>query len=382
MRRAILVPSVVAAIALAPGLAQLAVDPKRALFAYAAGFDVALTIALGALLFVMIARTTRARWFVVLERLTGAIAATLPLFPVLFLPVALGLRWLYPWAGPPGALDAEGRAWAAHAHAWLNAPFFVARSYVYLLVWSALAILLRRSSIRNDVRPSETYLRRQRFVSAAGLPVMALTLTFAGFDWIMSLNARWSSDLLGVYVFAGAFAGAIGATAFVAWLALRAEVLPSEVRADHFHALGRVLLVAVIFWAYIAFCQFLLIWIADLGRESSFYDDRGYGSWGWVSAALFFLHFAVPFLLLLSRPLKRSPLSLAVVGAWLVCAHALDVYWLVLPPLHEGLRWLDLASLVGVTGACAAFGAWRFSAVSPVPIHDPGLSESLRYESL
>ena len=210
---------------------------------------------------------------------------------------------------------------------------------------------------------------------------MALTLTFAGFDWIMSLNTRWSSDILGVYVFAGAFAGAIGATAVVACLAFRAGILPSEVRADHFHALGRVLLVAVIFWAYIAFCQFLLVWIADLGRESSFYADRGYGSWSWASAALFFLHFAVPFLLLLSRPLKRSPLSLAVVGAWLVCAHALDVYWLVLPPLHAGMRWLDLASLVGVTGVCAAFGAWRFSAASPVPIHDPALGESLRYES-
>jgi hypothetical protein len=381
VRRAIFVPLVVAAIALALGLVQLGVDPKRALFAYAAGFDVALTIALGALLFVMIARTTRARWFVVLERLTGAISATLPLFPILFLPVALGLRWLYPWAGPPGDLDPEGRAWAAHAHAWLNAPFFLVRSYAYLFIWSALAILLRRRSIRNDLRPSEAYVRRQRFASAAGLPIMALTLTFAGFDWIMSLSTRWSSDILGVYVFAGAIAGAIGATAYAAWLAFRAGVLPSEVRADHFHALGRVLLVAVIFWAYIAFCQFMLIWIADLGRESSFYADRGHGSLGWASAALFLLHFAVPFLVLLSRPLKRSPLPLAIVGAWLVCAHALDVYWLILPSLHAGMRWLDLAFLVGVTALCAAFGAWRFSAASPFPIHDPALGESLRYES-
>jgi hypothetical protein len=330
----------------------------------------------------MIARTTRARWFVVLERLTGCHRGDAPpLSPPLSSRRSRAAVGFYPWAGPPGDLDPDGRAWAAHAHAWLNVPFFLVRSYAYLFVWSALAILLRQSSIRNDTRPSEAYVRRQRFASAAGLPIMALTLTFAGFDWIMSMNTRWSSDILGVYVFAGAFAGAIGATAFVAWLAFRAGVLPSEVHGDHFHALGRVLLVTVIFWAYIALCQFLLVWIADLGRESSFYADRGYGSWGWASAALFFLHFAVPFLLLLSRPLKRSPLSLAVVGGWLVCAHALDVYWLVLPPLHAGMRWLDLAFLFGITGVCAAFGAWRFSTANPVPIHDPALGESLRYES-
>jgi hypothetical protein len=379
--RAVLVPFLVGALGLGLGLFQLAVDPERALFAYAAGFDVALTIALGALLFVMIAHTARARWFVVLERLASAVATTLPLFPVLFLPIALGVRRLYPWAGSLGELDPEGLAWAAHAHAWLNVPFFLGRSYFYLLTWSALAILLRGGSIRNDARPSEARVRLQRLTSAAGLPVMAFTLTFASFDWVMSMSTRWASDLLGLYVFAGSFAGAMGVTAFSAWLAVRARILPPEVRADHFHALGRVLLVSVIFWAYIAFCQFLLVWIADLPRESRFYIDRSDGAWAWASAALFFLHFAVPFLLLLSRPLKRSPASLAFVGAWVVCAHALDVYWLVLPPLHAGVAWLDLAFLVGVTGVCASFGAWRFFAALPVPIHDPALAASLRYQS-
>jgi hypothetical protein len=210
---------------------------------------------------------------------------------------------------------------------------------------------------------------------------MAFTLTFAAFDWVMSLNARWSSDIFGVYLFAGALAGAMGTTAFVAWLAWRARVLPAQVGPAHFHALGRILFMTVIFWAYTALVQLLLVWITDMQRESSFYDDRARGVWGWIAAALFAMHFAIPFLLLLSRDLKRSPGTLAFVGAWVVGAHALDVYWLVVPALHGGMRLLDLGMLAFVLGVCVAFGAWRFFAAQPVPIHDPALAESLRYQS-
>jgi hypothetical protein len=354
---------------------------RHVLFAYLAGFIFALTIALGALIFVMIAHAARARWFVVLRRLTGAIAATTPVFVVLFVPIALGVRQIYPWAGPPGALDAASRAWAVHAQPWLDVRFFVVRSFGYLLVWSALALVLRRSGLAVDERPTEALVRRERFVSAAGIPVMAFTLTFASFDWIMSLDARWSSDIFGLYVFAGAFAGAIGTAALVAWLARRAKILPPEVGPAHFHALGRVLLVTVLFWAYLGFAQLVLVWIADMERESAFYLVRTRDGWGVVAALLFFLHFAVPFLLLLSRPLKRAPALLALVGGCVVCAHALDVYWLVVPAAHDGMRLLDLAIVAGIVGVSASFGAWRFFAAPAIPVHDPSLPQSIRYQS-
>ncbi len=381
MKNAVLLPLGIGVIGVALGLVEVGIDPTRALFAYMAGFLVALTIALGSLLFVMIAHIARARWFVVLRRLTGAIAATIPVFPLLFLPMALGVKRLYPWAGPSAELDPEQRAWALHVHGWLNVPFFLVRSYLYLAIWSVVAIALRRASVINDEHPSEANVRRERFLAAAAVPVVAFTFTFASFDWVMSLNARWTSDMMGLYLFAGAFAGAVGATAIAAWLAWRAKLLPAEVGPAHFHALGRVLLVGVIFWAYIAFVQFLLVWIADLSRETSFYAERVRGGWAWVCALLGVVHFAVPFLLLLSRSLKRAPGRLAFAGSWLVCGHALDVSWLILPPLRSGMHGLDLAFVVGIGGLCAAFGAWRFFAAQSVPIHDPGLAESLRYES-
>jgi MFS family permease len=244
-----------------------------------------------------------------------------------------------------------------------------------------LAILLHKAAVANDAHPSEANVRRERLLSAAGMPAMAITLTLASFDWIMSLNARWASDMMGVYLFAGALGAAVGATSVVAWLASRAKIIPEAVGPAHFHALGRLLLMTVLFWSYIAFCQFLLVWITDMDRESSFYVDRAGGSWRWAIVALFAFHFALPFLLLLSRALKRDPFRLALVGGGLVLAHALDVYWLVLPPLHAGMQGLDLAFLVGVGGIAASFGVWRYFAAAPIPIHDPALAESLRYES-
>jgi hypothetical protein len=380
--RAVIVPGVIGVAGLALGCAQIFAAPRHALFAYVAAFMGALGLALGSLLFVMIGHAVRARWFVVLRRITGALAATMPLFLFLFIPIALGLKVLYPWARPLEAIgDPELRHLVEHQRVWMNPPLFVLRSYAYLGVWTVLALVLRREGIGNDEKASERIVRHERLVSSFGLPLVALTLTFASFDWLMPLSPLWSSDMFGFYLFAGSFAGAIGATCVGAWLAWRAGILPGEVKPDHFHALGRVLLVGVIFWGYIAFCQFMLAWIADIPREALFYADRVRGGWASASGALLVVHFVIPFLLLLSRPLKRTPGALAFVGGWMVCAHALDMYWICVPPLHDGLRWLDAAWAVGVVGVCAALGTWNFASARVIPIHDPALGQSLRYES-
>lgn len=380
MKRAVFVPLGIGVLGLAATLLEAHVDPPRALLAYTAAFYAAIVVAVGALLFEMIAKTVNASWFVVFERLSGAISATLPLFLVLFVPIGLHVHGIYPWASP-ASLEANERAWAAHAHRWLDVPFFVARSYAYLLLWSALAWSLRRSALADDTHPAARNGARRRFVSAAGLPVMAFSLTLAAFDWLMSLNPRWASDMLGVYLFAGGFAGAMGTLAVAAWAARRAGLLPHDVRADHFHALGRVLLVSVIFWGYIAFCQFLLVWIADMERESAFYFVRSRGPWAWTAAALGVAHFGVPFFLLLSRALKRVPGRLAFVGAWVVVAHELDVYWLVVPSGLASPALVDVFPVAGVFGVVIACGMWIFHGARAVPIHDPLFAEALGYES-
>ncbi len=381
MRRPIMVPLAVGVGALAITGIGVAVDPARAIVAYLAAYGFGLSIALGALIFVMIALTARARWFVVLRRTTDAVAATLPLFALLFLPIAFCLRALYPWARGTKGLDPETAQALVHQRPWLNVPFFLVRAALYFAVWIALGEALRRASVDNDREPRGELIVRQRTLAAVGLPVMALTLTFAAFDWLMSINAGWTSDMFGVYLFAGGFSAAVGVTAVVAYAAHRAGLLPVAVTASHFHALGRILLMTVIFWTYIAFAQFFLMWIADLPREVSFYAGRSKGTWLALDYLLLFGRFVGPFLVLLSRPFKRRPGALAMVGAWLVAMHAVDIYWLVVPAAYSSAHILDLAPIVAVSGLALAFGTWRFFAAPPFPENDPDLSQSLAYES-
>jgi hypothetical protein len=386
VRRAILLPLAVALAALLATALGLFVDARHAAFAYLAAFGVGLSGALGGLLFLMIAHVSRARWFVVLRRLAEAIAATLPLLLLLFVPVAFLAHVIYPWARPLDSLDAEARHAVLSRGGWFHPAFFLTRAALYFATWIGVATLLRRASLAEDAHPGERALlrqlvERQRAISGLALPPVALTLTFAAFDWFMSVDATWASDMYGVSFFAGGLTSAIGLLAVVAWTAGRAGVLPVGVSPAHFHALGRVLLTCVVFWAYISFCQLLLVWIADLPRETAYYIDRVQGGFGAVSVALGVGHFGLPFFALLSRGLKHRAGALALVGAWLVAAHALDVYWLIVPALKGGLHVLDAAPVVFVVASCVAMGTWRFLSAAPVSRNDPHLAQSLRYES-
>jgi hypothetical protein len=360
-------------------------DPRQGWFSYLAAYAYGVSLALGALVFVMVAHVTGATWFVVLRRLTEGVAATLPVFAVLFVPLLFGLDRLYPWVPPLEAMGEQARQLIEHKRPYLNVPFFVARAAVYFAVWIALAHFLGRWSLEQDAggRP-EALAARQRALSAGGLPPLALTMTFAAFDWLMSLEPEWYSTAYGVYYFAGGFVGAIALVTVVARLAGRAGPLAGAVGVSHYHALGKLLLTFVAFWAYIAFSQFFVVWIADLPGEVRWYRLRTEGSWAWVALLLVAGQFALPFLLLLSRDLKRQPGLLTAVAAWVLVAHYVDVYWLVMPVLHEqGARphWLDLATLAAVIGPAAAFGAWRLRGRAPVPRRDPGLAASLEYHT-
>ena len=353
---------------------RLATSPRAAMIAYAAAFVFVATTLVGALSLVMIAHVTGAKWFVPLRRLPLSVAGALPVAAVLFVPVALETSRIYPWAGPHDRFDGHVRHAIDHAAAWSNRPGFVGRGAVCLLVWIVLAEILRRASLRGEVA-------RERTWSGGGLVLVAITLTIAAFDWVMSAIPGWASNMMGVYVFVGAFASAVGATAVAAHLGCVSGVLPREVGPAHAHALGRLLLTGVCVWAYIAFCQVLLIWIANLPSEVPFLIERSAGPWKVWSAVLVFGHFVVPFALLLSRPLKRRSAFVAGVGAWVVTMHAVDCAWLLVPQAKDAARAIDVAPFVALAAVAALVAARRFFAAAPVPEKDPDLVHGLEYES-
>lgn len=344
-------------------------DARQAAFSYLVAFVYWLSIVMGALVLVPVFHVSGARWAVVFRRLPEAIGGTAPLFVLLFLPVGFALRTLFSWASPPSPdLGHHAIEILEAKRAWLSpVPFFV-RAGIYFAVWIAVGTLLR----------SRAFAARHSTISGASLPALAITISFAAVDWVMSLDPLWQSSIFGVYVFAGGFAATLAAMAVA--LGMRAAVFP--LNADHYHSLGKLLLAFVAFWAYIAFSQLLLIWIANLPEEVHWYLVRLRTGWRPVAFALGIAHFVVPFTVLLSRDLKRSPRALALVGAWVLAAHWIDVHWLVMPVLHhEGpaFHLADLTAFVGVGGLTVAAVFFVLERTPALPAGDPELEASLRY---
>jgi len=318
----------------------------------------------------------------VLRRFVEHVPAVLPLFVVLFVPLLLGGHRIFPWARPD-LLDGELRHLVEHRGDWQKMPFFAARAAFYFLSWVVTAELLRRWSLRQDAAGGITLTRWQRRLGAGSLPLLALTVSFAAFDWLMSIDPRFYSTIFGVYWFAGSFLGAFAVIAIAAAVTRRDPTqFGAHMNLEHFHSVGKFLLAFTAFWAYIAFSQFLLIWIANVPEEVPWYILRIRGPWGGVGAFLALFQFLVPFFLLLSRDLKRSPRALAGVAAWLLLAHWVDLYWLVMPHLDPGgprLSPWDLTAFVGVGGLAVAFTVWRMRGTPAVPVRDPYIADSLRY---
>ncbi|WP_437901573.1 hypothetical protein [Sorangium sp. So ce124] len=361
------------------------VDRERLFYAYLAAYAFAVTTAVGALLFLMTCHAMNATWPVAVRRLTEAIVGALPLLCALFVPLLFGLGALYgEWLHPESIGDEHVRSIVLHKAPYLNLPFFLVRTGFYFAVWLVFGVLLRRGSMTGDANPALADSRRLRVISVAGLPPVALTLSFAAFDWLMSLAPTWVSTMFPVYVFAGGFVAAIALLTVLAFAAERAGLLPG-LNESHYYALGRLLLAFTIFWAYAAFFQLLLIWIGNKPAEVEFYVLRSHGPWAVMSVVLVLTRFVIPFVILLNYRIKRRPAWLSAVAAWIFVAHYLDMHWLVAPEApgaRAPFHWLDAAALLAVVGSCVAFTVLRARGKPLVPVNDPALPAAFRYESV
>ena len=367
----------------------LSVAREATHFAYLTAFAFVTSIALGALVLLMTTYVVGAKWNAVIRRLNECVVSVLPVLAVCFLPIAFGLSDLYEWTASITSFPEHQRHALEHKRAYLNGPFFIGRAALYFVLWSVTGALLCRWSVRRD-GPTPALIAgadraphaRERAFSAALLPPVALALTFAAFDWLMSLQPLWVSSIFGVYYFSAGFVASLGLLAILAHAAARSG--NSLIRPPHFHALGRLMFGFTVFWAYIAFFQAMLINLANRPEEAAFYVRRLEGGWQAVAWALFLVRFVVPFFVLLPRAIKFHGGAVALVGALIVAGNYLDMYWLVLPVFgaHGALPniWdiAALCALVGTSGVAAA--AWlRGKAV--VPVGDPLLEQSAAYRS-
>jgi hypothetical protein len=359
-----------------------AANPKQFFFSWLVSFLFFLSLAIGALYFVLIQYASQGGWGIVLRRIGETCFATLPVMAALFLPLLLGLRELYPWAAPGAAEHDALLRWKAP---YLNVPFFLIRAVIFFGIWSFIAILYYRASRRQDATGNPGVSARLRTFAGPAIIVLALTQTFASIDWIVSLTPRWYSTIFGVYFFAGAFVGFIALLAVVAPAMRRAGLLDTIISVEHLHDVGKFLFAFTSFWAYIAFSQFLLMWYANLPEETFWYKARMEGSWMAVSLFLMVGHFVAPFFYLMGRTVKRKGATLAIGGAWVLAMHFMDLYWQVMPTLHpEGVRLsvLDVAAFVTIGGCFVAAATWLMRRQALVPLRDPRIAESLAFENV
>jgi hypothetical protein len=358
-----------------------AANPKQFFFSWLVSFLFFLSLALGALFFVLIQYAAQGGWGIVLRRIGETTFATVPVMAALFLPLLLGLHDVYEWSAPGAAEHDALLRWKAP---FLNVPFFLLRAALYFGCWSFIALLYYRVSRRQDATGDPAASARLRRLAGPAIIVLALTQTFASVDWIMSLTPHWYSTIFGVYFFAGSFVGFIALLSVVAVAMRRAGLLDTVISAEHLHDVGKLLFAFTAFWAYIAFSQFFLIWYANLPEETIWYKARLEGSWKTVSLVLMAGHFGAPFLYLMGRAVKRRGSTLEVGGAWLLAMHFVDLYWQVMPTLHpEGLRpsALDVAAFVAIGGCFVAAAGWLMRRQALVPLRDPRLAESLAFEN-
>jgi hypothetical protein len=374
----------VGVIGTAVALAGIFMERKAALYAYLVAFTYWAGLALGALVLLMTFHAFRAKWPVVVRRPLEAMATTLPLFLILAVPILVYLGDIYTWVAPQaaGIFSAHELHILHNKHSYLNPTRFVVCTVGYLLVASFVAWRLFGLSTRQDTSGDPALTQKARNLGTGALPLIGLIMTFAAFDWLMSLNPLWFSTIFGVYYFAGSFWSTFATLIIVTTMARGKNLWGQYVSIEIMQNLGKLLFAFTCFWGYIAFSQMMLIWIANLPEEIPFFTVRMKGEWAWVGVALIIGHFVIPFALLLSRDLKRKPVRLSLMAGWALLMNLLDIYWLVMPTFdqeHARFPWTLPFAFLGIGGLAVAMAVWKVRGHYTVPVKDPFLDVSLRY---
>ena len=344
---------------------------------YLIGYLLCLGVTLGCLALGMVHQLSGGAWGVVLRRPIGAAARVLPVLTVLFIPILAGMTRLYIWTHADVVAADEA---LRHKQPYLNVPFFIVRAAIYFVIWNGVSYLLNRWSLEQDRTGDPQIARRMQRLSAGGLVAYGLTITFASFDWLMSLEPDWYSTIYGVLVIGGQGLSAIAFLILaIVWLSRRPP-LDEIIVADHFHDAGNLTLAFVMLWAYFAFSQYLIIWSGNLPKEISWYQHRLQTGWRAVAILLVLFHFAVPFVVLLSRRVKREATLLARVAAAILIARLVDLIWLVAPEFHHdglSISWLDVELPLSLASLWLGCFIWQLRGRAILPVYDPEFEETL-----
>jgi hypothetical protein len=350
-------------------------SPTQFLRSYLLAFVFWIGLPLGCSAILMLHHMVGGTWGLPLRRLLESGTKTLWLMALLILPILFRLPALYSWADPS---KVRVDPLLQYKHPYLNVPFFIGRTMIYFAAWLLLAYFLNKWSRQQDETGEPGLTRRLRGLSGPGLVIYGLTVTFASVDWVMSLEPSWFSTIYGMIFMVTEALAAMSLVTLTVILLSRQEPLAKLISPRVLNDYGNLLLTFTMLWAYLSFSQYLIIWAGNLQEEIPWYLSRAQGGWAWVALALIIFHFAVPFLLLLSRFVTRRARVLGWVAAGLIVMSVVDMYWLTVPAFERRgpeFHVTDWLAILGVGG----LWLWRFAAQLKgrplLPLHDPGLKE-------
>jgi hypothetical protein len=424
--------AVVAAIGIAASAAGWVLQAERFAFSYLYGFVTVMTIWIGSVFFCLIQHLTAAGWSVSVRRASEFFVSGAPVLIVLFIPLIFHLHTLYPWwnvggseehgvahaqermpehpAELPATERAMGRPSFEHATAsegngehagphevleeenmkkkgaFLNHTFFGIRMAVYFAIWLWLAARLFGYSVAQDAAGDKQYtVKLQRFSPPATF-LFALSLTFAGFDLVMSLEPGWYSTMFGVRVFASSAVTSFACVILVTLGWKRAGLIGNEINTEHWHDLGKLMFGFLIFWGYVSFSEFMLIWYAAIPEETIYYHRRwDDNSWRMLSCAVVVLKFIVPFYITLSRNAKRNNGIIGFGAFWLLAMHLVEMYYWIMPyyhplePIQWGGMWMEIGAVMATVGVFLTYVFRKMRNHSLIAVGDPRLPRALNF---
>jgi hypothetical protein len=353
------------------------IDARRAAFDNVVLYLFVASMAVGSVFLVALEYIGGAVWSVLMRRVGEFLAGLTPLLPLVALPLFFHLHDLFHWTH----LEAVSRDQLLQGKSpYLNVSFFIIRFVIVVAVWTLFFLLFTRNSRKQDSTGDQKLTTWNIRLAALFLPLFAITITITAVDWAMSLEPHWFSTIIGVYYFSGTVLAGVAAVTLVVVYLSEAGILQG-IRADHLYSLGALMFAFVNFWAYIAFSQFLLIWYANIPEETFWYMTRWKNGWEYVSVLLIVVHFAVPYFALLAQDAKMDPRRLKVMAIWILAAHILDLYWLVMPTFSGtvSVGWVDLGIPLVAAGLPIVVLAFFMKRIPLVPTGDPKLERALKF---
>jgi len=337
------------------------------------------SIGLGSLFLVALEYVGGAVWSTPFRRIAEILASVLLVVPIVAIPIYFNLHDVYHWTHLEVVANDEI---LSNKSPYLNQTFFTIRIIGYFVIWIAFYFLLTKTSQKQDVSKDPILIKKNTKNSAIFIPFFAITVTFASIDWMMSLEPHWFSTIFGVYYFSGTFLSALAFITFLVVYLSEKGTLGSGIVPDHYYSFGALLYGFVNFWGYIAFSQYMLIWYANLPEETFWFLNRWEGTWLIFSVIFILVHFLVPFFALVSQPSKTNAGRLKFMSIWLLVAHFMDMFFLVMPtfsPDGVSLGWIELGFFLLAFGLVFLMFSLKAKSVNLLPVGDPKLKRGIDF---